>query len=866
MSGDLRHPKIATSLLAAVFAVSLIAASCGSSEESVGDPTTTTDLITTTSTSESPPTTGSASGSTIARTPTTVSPSTTTVSSTTIPEERIPEEREDESAEAVEELDAQTLLMQMECDALFDYIQEKALERVGPNGLEGYDVGVRFRITDGKIEELPSFLGGITEISSSPRVDVRPAVRVPLRVWGVSDRPQGVEEADIVDADSQRIFGLISEASRSELWVVDISNPTPRLTKSLVVPNGDYFEFHLSGSRLFMIGRSWVGIDPPDGEGIVADRSGDGIRLPSSAFDTDDAVVVTEVDISDPDNPEPVRHLRVEGRYAGSHAAEGYIRVVINSRPVKVGLVEPGAEDSEDADADASAQRFNRQLVQESTLDQWLPSYNLHDDKGESISRGRLADCDRIHVPREFGGFDQLSVLSLAADESLSVNDVFSTMVDGPVIYASPNNLYLSRTVFDNDIDNDVDNKLTTIETVIHKFSFASTGKAAYAASGTITGLPVSRTALHEYDGRLFVTAARGDADGFVSVLEESGDSLIEVGRADSIGHGEAIFSVRYIGENAYVMTSDDTLPLNVIDLSDPANPAIGGTLDIFGRYSYLHPVGDDLLLGIGRTAIDGNRVEGAHASLFDVSNTADPQTIDTLLLEDDDDELPRSNEAFLWWEPNSLAVVPFDKWANNYALALRIDIEEDPPKIELASRVLHDPHIQPREEEGACGWYEVPSSSLSWSADEISTMSMVVVCSVDNLCLRFCPDTPGHPYSCTGELQQPGKENLIGSPRATLEEIIAEVRLATSKSNSAELRELLSELESPSVVDASQVRMCFPYNLDLGFWHEISRSIVVADDLWTLSRSYLQANDLDTLDRRSWTDLPSKPEWRELF
>ena len=37
----------------------------------------------------------------------------------------------------------------------------------------------------------------------------------------------------------------------------------------------------------------------------------------------------------------------------------------------------------------------------------------------------------------------------------------------------------------------------------------------------------------------------------------------------------------------------------------------------------------------------------------------------------------------------------------------------------------------------------------------------------------------------------------------------------------------------------------------------EILRSIVIRDDLWTLSGNYLQANDLDTLDRRAWLDIP---------
>lgn len=53
----------------------------------------------------------------------------------------------------------------------------------------------------------------------------------------------------------------------------------------------------------------------------------------------------------------------------------------------------------------------------------------------------------------------------------------------------------------------------------------------------------------------------------------------------------------------AYVVTFRQTDPLFAIDVSDPTRPKVLGELKIPGFSEYLHPVGDGLLLGVGRDA-----------------------------------------------------------------------------------------------------------------------------------------------------------------------------------------------------------------------------------------------------------------------
>ena len=78
---------------------------------------------------------------------------------------------------------------------------------------------------------------------------------------------------------------------------------------------------------------------------------------------------------------------------------------------------------------------------------------------------------------------------------------------------------------------------------------------------------------------------------------------------------------MRFLGDVAYAVTFLQIDPLYAIDLSNPADPFIAGELEIPGVTEFLHPVTDELLLGLGR----GPDRSGVKLELFDVSNLAQP-------------------------------------------------------------------------------------------------------------------------------------------------------------------------------------------------------------------------------------------------
>ncbi|MEC7991893.1 MAG: beta-propeller domain-containing protein, partial [Pseudomonadota bacterium] len=99
--------------------------------------------------------------------------------------------------------------------------------------------------------------------------------------------------------------------------------------------------------------------------------------------------------------------------------------------------------------------------------------------------------------------------------------------------------------------------------------------------------------------------------------------------RPDEIGKpNEDLYGVRFVDNRAYLVTFERTDPLYTIDLSDPTDPYIVGELEVTGFSNFLHPVSDDLLLGLGQSA--DNRVK---LELFDVSDVAAPVSRGVLTL-----------------------------------------------------------------------------------------------------------------------------------------------------------------------------------------------------------------------------------------
>ncbi len=124
---------------------------------------------------------------------------------------------------------------------------------------------------------------------------------------------------------------------------------------------------------------------------------------------------------------------------------------------------------------------------------------------------------------------------------------------------------------------------------------------------------------------------------------------------------------MRFIGDAGFVVTFRQTDPLYAVDLSDPRRPRVRGELKILGYSAYLHPVGGDLLLGVGQDATEQGAQTGTQLSLFDVSDLSKPARLHARSVgQGSSSAVEFDHHAFLWWAPAKLAVVPVEDYGSS--------------------------------------------------------------------------------------------------------------------------------------------------------------------------------------------------------
>ncbi len=141
-----------------------------------------------------------------------------------------------------------------------------------------------------------------------------------------------------------------------------------------------------------------------------------------------------------------------------------------------------------------------------------------------------------------------------------------------------------------------------------------------------IEGAIDDQFSMDEYNGYLRLVYT--DNNRYTNVLHIMDENLKTVGKIDNIADGESIYSARFQGDLGYFVTFRQTDPLFCVDLSDPHNPVMLGYLKIPGYSSYLHPINDDTMFGLGYE--DGF----LKVSLFDVSDSADMKETQVVKLE----------------------------------------------------------------------------------------------------------------------------------------------------------------------------------------------------------------------------------------
>jgi len=176
-------------------------------------------------------------------------------------------------------------------------------------------------------------------------------------------------------------------------------------------------------------------------------------------------------------------------------------------------------------------------------------------------------------------------------------------------------------------------------------------------------------------------------------VLGERGSELALLGRAEGLGKGERIYAVRFAGDKGYVVTFRQVDPLYTLDLSKKTDPRVVGELKILGYSAYLHPISDDLLLGVGQDATAQGRTQGTQLSLFDVSDLHRPaRKAHAALGAGASSTAEFDPHAFLFWAPSNLAVIPLSAYggAGGRQFEGAVGFTVAPASIAEAGRITH--------------------------------------------------------------------------------------------------------------------------------------------------------------------------------
>ena len=406
------------------------------------------------------------------------------------------------------------------CESFLDYVTAQAIDMVGPYGLEDPFFGQPwFGFDDGRVfEEFAALDSSGDSASTSAFSETNVQVL-------------GVDEPDIVKTDGERIVVL----SEGTLIVADITGSEPRIEGRLQIGNLSVQSLFLSGDTVLMFGSAWNSFRPLVESGIDFAPS---YQTPS--------VQLVEVDISG--EPEVVRTMTIDGQFVSGRMIDDVVRLVLRSGPVGFEWAFPSGSGLR---AERKAIEENKEIILNSEPGNWIPYYIVTDADGDVTDEGTLFDCNRASHPEEFSGLNMLSVMTIDLRDGLDVTDSMGVLATGDTIYASADSLYVATQNWDTWLwaqQGGGDREPESVTSDIHKFDISNARVTRYEASGVVEGYLLNQFAMDEHEGRLRVASTTQpnwwgtgfESESLVTVLEQDGAELNQVGVVDGLGKNRA--------------------------------------------------------------------------------------------------------------------------------------------------------------------------------------------------------------------------------------------------------------------------------------------------------------------------------------
>jgi uncharacterized secreted protein with C-terminal beta-propeller domain len=391
-------------------------------------------------------------------------------------------------------------------------------------------------------------------------------------------------------------------------------------------------------------------------------------------------------DVSDTARPLLIRELAIDGDVQTTRMIDGVVYLVANYQNYQIyPYPQPmmyKTQNSTDSNSATSQTPEVTAQTKKSNLEKNLPK--IYDSQNPKLSQ-TILPCEQIKYIRPIQNLSFMTILSLDLKNPRGDFEKEVVMGNSQNVYASDKNLYLAQTNYN--YRNFGNGKQTTS---IFKFNL-NNSEIKFQTQGEVPGTVLNQFSMDEFEGN-FRVATNEQENYQPSVFPNVFSSIAPInptvtpqtnnlfvldgnmkisGSVEDLAAGEKIYSVRFMGKKGYIVTFKKTDPLFTFDLSDPKNPKKVGELKIPGYSDYLHPISENLIIGVGKNALDAvdsfgdNQgfawYQGLKLGLFDVSDLANPKEVGNVEIGDrgTDSVVLNDHKALLWDARNNLLTIP---------------------------------------------------------------------------------------------------------------------------------------------------------------------------------------------------------------
>ena len=476
---------------------------------------------------------------------------------------------------------------------------------------------------------------------------------------------QGVDEEDLVKTDGEYIF-KVNAQKIINVVKVDSTSKMEVINNITFKDNYNINGIFLKGDILVVVGNSYQNIstDSSDKKSVSA------YTIPSYEI-----TKIISFDISDKKNIKKVRNIEIDGFYASSRMIGTSVYVITNKYLNNIGNIKKDAEVGRAYYSDSAVGKDK--ITIDFKIIKYLP---------DSIEPNYI-------MVASYNVLDNL--------EKVKINTILGS---GNSIYSSDKSLFIAGNKWTVNENNN-----GTSNTIIYKFAYENTD-VKFVASGEVPGNITNQFSMDEKNDNFRIATTehknsivrpmvdekstsqtKGASTSVAPAPPVSPDKKVSqdqitnnlyimdknmktVGKLQGIANGEQIYSVRFIGDRAYIVTFMLTDPLFVIDLKNPTNPRVLGELKIPGFTNYLHPYDDTHLIGFGMDTsvineggIDRAKTKGMKIAIFDVSNVSKPvqQFMTTIGGRGTTSEVLSNHKALLFSKEKKILALPINE--NNY-------------------------------------------------------------------------------------------------------------------------------------------------------------------------------------------------------